>query len=265
MPASRTWFVVAVVVSNVITVGSVRAQVPDPGATRDIPSPSASAETRQAYERSAKLGFEEFELGHYAEARARFLEAEALYENAGILRALAMVEYELRRYPASIAFAERALASDERPLRTAQRADTERLLALARGYVARYRITLIPADAQLTLDGSPVARDALGAVFVPVGAHVLEARADHHHAAQRAIHVFGAEDVALTMLLVERPEPRAEGTPLRRKWWLWTGISALAAGLTVGLVLGLRNHETTPYENSSGAVITVPLASGATP
>lgn len=265
MHAPRTWFVALFVTCILITregraEGSTAANQSDQ--TRDADT-SRDEDTQAAYERAAKLGFEEFELGNYAEARARFLEAEGVYSNARILRALAMVEYELRRYPASIAFAERALASTERPLRTTQREDTERLLSMARGYVARYTITLVPKSARLTLDGSEVALGPGGVLFVPVGSHTFEARAPSHRPLSRAIHVLGPGDATLSLILSRRPaeaEVEAEETPLRRKWWLWTGLGVLAAGAAAGLVLGLRERGDAQLGTTSGAVITVPVA-----
>jgi hypothetical protein len=177
-----------------------------------------------------------------------------------------MVEYELRRYPASIVFAERALASPERPLRTTQREDTERLLSMARGYVARYTITLVPKNARLSLDGSEVALGPGGVLFVPVGPHTFEARAPSYRPLSRAIHVLGPGDAALSLILTQRAaQAEAEGTPLRRKWWLWTGLGVLAAGAAAGLVLGLRERGDTRLGTTSGAVITVPVGAAGAP
>jgi tetratricopeptide (TPR) repeat protein len=217
-----------------------------PGVVSAEAAPQPSAE----YDAAVKLGFEEFTLGNYVEARARFGEAHKLHPNARTLRALGMVEYELKRYVEAIEYLRQALASDERPLTSELRAQTERLSTQAGGYVTRYRFALTPADATLTIDGAPVRAEASRGVLLAAGEHVIEASAENHQATRRTLQVLGGEeDHSLAIiLLAERVESGGQATTQdqpkssrAKKAWIWGTIGAVVvAGAVVGLVLGLR-------------------------
>ena len=108
------------------------------------------------YKAAITMGLEEFELGHYAEARARLLEAHRMLPSARTLRGLGKVEYELRHYGAAIEYLRSALKSQARPLTLAQRKEVEDLIEKARGYSATITLDLSPPDARLSLDGEDV-------------------------------------------------------------------------------------------------------------
>ena len=222
----------------------------------------------EGYEAAIDIAFQEYKLGNYAEARSRFLDAHRIYPNARTLRALGIVAYELRNYVSSILYLEQALSSSERPLTPRLRAETEQLLKKAQGYVARYTVSLRPRDAAILIDGSEAEPDEDGALVLEVGDHVLEAVAPGHRSLKRVLRVVGGADESISMMLVPL-ESSSPGTsprsgervdvPLRKRWWLWTTLSAVVlGGVATGLSLALRDPgERTPNGGTLGTVIPV--------
>ena len=209
-----------------------------------VSSPPAQAvrEPPQAYQRLVELGFKEFELGNYAEAESLFLEAYAIFDNARVLRALGMVEYELRKYARCKGFLERALRSEIRPLSKGERAEVEALLAQARAYLARYTVLTQPADAELALDNAVVELNADHSLLLSVGNHTLEARAPGFMPARRELHVFGRQDRTIEIQLSPM-QPRTEangGSHITQSPWLWVGVGVVAIGAGVALAYALQ-------------------------
>jgi tetratricopeptide (TPR) repeat protein len=237
---------------NTTTQAQARGTAKNP----DNPEPPA------AYQDAVELGFREFELHNYPEARVRFLEAERLYPNARISRALGMVEYETRNYSQAVVHLARALTLQVRPLVTPERGETEQLLALAQGYLARYRILTQPADARLQLNGSPVTLNADHSLVLQLGDYVLEATAANYWPLKRELHVVGQVDQTIELQL--RPLPPAvgrESSPVYASPWFWTGVGVIAAGAAVALVFALQPASKTVVdpaittERSPGVVI----------
>jgi tetratricopeptide (TPR) repeat protein len=226
----------------------------------------AGSDVPADYDQTVKRALDEFELANYAEARSVLLEAHAMYPNARTLRALGMVEFELKNYASSVAYLEQALDSNERALTSEQQREAEQLLARANGYIGRYVISLRPAQATLSIDGQPVQPDAQGLLLLPVGDHELEATADGHRNLRRTLNVVGGRRQALDLILLPRtaeesdararapdgPSARSD-TPLYKKWWLWTTIGVVvAAGAATGIVLATRTPE--PKDPNGGSL-----------
>ena len=220
---------------------------------------SAHAQERSSessYDRAIELGLEEFRMGNYPEARSRFLEALELDENARVLRALGKVEYELNHYRASAGYLERALDSNVRPLTAEMRADVERILAQARGYVGRYRLMTQPAGASIRVDGHEALLEN-GVLSLEVGDRVLEVDAVGYRTWRQELSVRGGTEQVLNIrLIAETPDataeagPRAErhddgqhaAQPLRKKWWFWTTLGVVVVGAVVtGVLLSMRD------------------------
>jgi hypothetical protein len=217
------------------------------------------------YDEASGKGVRAFSVGRYMEARGHFQDAHRIWPTARSLRALGHCEYELRNYVVAIDLLERALASPERPLDAVQRAESEELLQRARGYVAHFKITTLPEHSDVTIDGVSIARTRIG-LLLPVGLHFVEVSAPGFQTRRRELEIQGGIDQEILVELLAKPAPyagpgptRAE-VPLRKKWWLWTGIGgAVTACLVTGLVLSLREPEVSkPTGGNSGVVIAVP-------
>jgi tetratricopeptide (TPR) repeat protein len=247
-------------VSLVLAGAAARARAQDDAAVTHVSSPADQPPA--AYAAAADLGFQEFEQGNYAEARARFLEAHRLWPNARSLRALGQCEYELRNYVAAIDLLQQALASAVRPLLGESRTDAEQLLRQARAYVARYQLETKPRDVRILIDGVDTVLDASGAVLLGVGPHILEVQAEGYQPRRRELQVEGNADRLIPIELqpvTRRAAIDPHDEPLHKKWWLWASVATVvAAGVATGLAVALHHPEPEPASGgSSGIVINV--------
>jgi len=227
----------------------------------------AAAKGPPGYDEASSAGVREFDKANYLAARFHFLEAHRIWPTARSLRALGHCEYELRNYTVAVKLLEEALASQERPLSGAQRAESEDLLQRARGYLANCKITTIPADSKVSIDGIAVPRGEQTMVLLPLGLHVVVVQAEGYQTRKREFEVRGAIDQELTVELTAEPPVYAPADarahiddPLHKKWWFWTGVGGVAAAsLVTALVLTLREPEVRePTGGNSDIVITIP-------
>lgn len=227
---------------------------------------AAPAAGNFAYGRAIDRAVQEFDLGHYAEARAAFREAHALSPSARTLRGLAKAEFELRNYRECVDYLRRALRSEVRPLTGGLRQDAVALLRRAEVYVARYRLELSPADAQVRVDGRPLRADCRtgasdcvaltgeGELVLEVGDHTLGVRSVGYEETLRELRVTGREDGTLRITLRPLPAGGAQADAEAAMdeeggWgsgWTWTVIGVgVAAVATTAIVLGLGGETRT--------------------
>ena len=163
------------------------------------------------YQRLVQQALHEYELGNFAEAKAFFAQAHALAPNARTLRGLGMSAYELRYYVEAIGYFESALNSTERPLTVTMRGEVSQLLRQARGFVAKVRVSLDPASAELRIDTRPVEKDAAGYILLDPGSHDLVAQAPDYEQATRTIRTDGGEELTINLVLQRHEEPKPSG------------------------------------------------------
>jgi hypothetical protein len=257
-----------------------------------LAQPASGGATPPGYDQAIDTALQEFEAGNFAEARSQFLKAHGIFPNARTLRALGKSEYELKNYAEAAVYLEQALESRVRPLTNEQRQETQHLLGSSRGYLGRYMVSLRPANARMLLDGSPIPKPESGVLVLKVGDHTVEARADGYASESRRLRVVGGGSESLIFdLKLMNPEPaptpvaaaplpevalpatdaapppaapvQKDETPLRRKWWLWTGVAAVVAGGAVAAVL-LTMKKPAQDEPSGGSLgIDLPVPSSA--
>jgi hypothetical protein len=236
--------------------GNLRHASAQVRAGQEKSAPAAtSTPSPPGYDAAIDQALSEFESGNFIQAREDFLRAHKIFPNARTLRALGKAELELKSFVDAETHLSLALASQVRPLTGAQRVETLQLLERARQHVARYTFLTEPAGATLALDGTPPLLDAHRALTLSEGEYQLEVRAEGFLPLSRPLHVVGGTDERLSLALTPAPVPelelavqpvaesgkRSEATPLRRKWWLWTGLAAVVAGgVAAGLILALR-------------------------
>jgi tetratricopeptide (TPR) repeat protein len=225
-------------------------------------APEASGPSAEPveYRAAIDLAVAEYELSNFAEARAQFQKAHALYPNARSFRGLGMTEFELRNYGDAIAHLEHALASPIKQLTGTLREQTVDLLTRARGYVARLHLELDPQSATLVVDGTEVQRGATDLLLLEVGDHVIELHAPGKLSERRPVKVTGGEERTLRWVLRPAVEPHTE-----RRWykspWLWTAVGVLAAGAATGAALAHNDKEaaaTAPEGGTTGISLTGP-------
>lgn len=238
--------------------GAARASAqPSAASDGNTPAPGESqpaAEVLAEYQEVVRRAVAEFELGHVAEARALFLRAHGLWPSARTFRTLGMTAFELRMYPQALAELQQALADPRRPLPAEQRTQVTALIDQARDYVGRYQLQVVPADAELLVDG--VRRSTAKPLLVGVGVHQLLVRAQGRPELRRELLVQGREDEALALSLerergpqlqadvsptaAARPRPALEPAvpePSRAPVILAWGVAG--AGVIVGSVAGI--------------------------
>ena len=235
----------------------------------------------EPYEDAIRLALSEFDAGNFAEAREHFRKAHSLDPNARTLRALGLVEFELRNYGEAANFFEQSLKSAIKPLNDKQRADTEKLLERTRGYLGTVHLATTPAQATIVVDGATVELGPSGTLVLEVGEHVFEFHADGHLPAKQRVSIKGGQTETLRVTLRHALDPisvaqAAEGEgsgaatpasgasrvdkPLYKKWWVWTATGvAVVAGVVTTAVLVTRDGKT-----ESEGVMSPNTPSGAT-
>jgi len=136
--------------------------------------------------------------GRWAEARALFRQAHALYPNARTLRGIGMSSFEVRDYAECIRTLTASLAHPVNPLTEEQRVQVAELLVRARTFVATYTFDAAP-DVTLNIDGQPSTREPDGTLLIGLGRHALVARNAEGRTAQTQIEVRGGESGALPL------------------------------------------------------------------
>ena len=233
-----------------VRVAQAQAARPTPAQQQAAPGEPASY---RAVVDEAKA---EYDLGHFAEARALFAKALALYPNAKALRGKGMTEFELRNYGDCVASLEQSLESKVKPLEGELRAETERLLDRARSFVARLQIAVDPGAAVVLVDGVPIQLGPQRTLVVESGAHTFEFRADGYApetlvkkfigGEQETVHVKLPRDATggRTVLLDTNgpTPPHDDRKPLYKNPWLWGGV-AVATVVATGLAIGLATRD----------------------
>lgn len=202
------------------------------------------------YEALTKKGIMEYELGHWAEAKAHFLRAHALFPNARTLRALGLLAFETRSYVEALDWLDRALESQQKPLTEEMRIQVESLAKDARSFVARVGLVLEPADAHVFVDGQAVKLREPNLLLLDPGEHELRIEATGYLPVRRRIRASAGRTSALELRLLAAdgggPEPSrvaaasSSETPDASWWSAQRGVAiGLGAGALVGFGVGI--------------------------
>lgn len=230
--------------------------VPSIGAADDRTVPAADAQTaldpsadegqeparpatahELAYVELRRAAIQEYDAGNFHEARTLLRRAHELFPSARTLRALGMVEFELKNYVTSTGLLTEALSATVRPLDGDLRDKTQTLLHRARDFVGIIVLSTSPRAAEVTLDGEPVL--ATGSLPVSTGQHELTFCAPGFQTLRRTVRISGGEQIALSIVLVTPEQPvaaapprteRRERKPLYRNPWLWSAVGAVVLG-----------------------------------
>lgn len=157
---------------------------------------------------------DEFDAGHWAEARALFERAHTMFPNARTLRGIGMAAFELRDYVAARRALEAALVETRRSLTDEQRAQVTDLVTRARVFVGDFGVGPAPEGSTLDVDGVPTTPDgdltSHATLPLAVGAHDVVLRAPDGRSARAQVTVHGGETAELS-LAIGVPEPVATG------------------------------------------------------
>lgn len=214
---------------------------------------------------------EEFAAGRWAEARALFGRAQAMYPNARALRGVGMAAYELRDYVEAYRALGDALVATRRPLSAEQRAQVEALRARTENFVGRFALEPAAAGATLTVDGRAVPLERT--LLLGIGDHELDLVEPARAPRRASVSVRGGEvDVALAFPPAEAlpvapptpgpsvalgdPNPEPEPAPAASSGgsaWPYVLLGVGAAGtIAGGTLLGVGLSD---YSTVSGATV----------
>jgi tetratricopeptide (TPR) repeat protein len=208
----------------------------------------AGAQSQESYSETIKHAVTEYESGNWSEAHTLFSRAHELNPNARTWRGLGLASFELRHYLRAIEELGASLADTRKPLSAAQRGEVEGVLARAQQFLAVYRVSLDPPDAELRVDNQ-VARLEGGELRLDPGEYALVVRALGYQEQRTTLRAEAGTRADLPVVLVSHaqiePEavkakepppsaaqPFAEPPPTAKKTsMLWAGGVALALGI----------------------------------
>jgi PEGA domain len=162
---------------------------------------ASSAYNSAQYKELVQRALQEYDLGHWSEARVFFAKAHELAPNARTLRGLALVSYESRRYVDAIRFGEQALTNRVQPLTETLRAQLQEFIDQARSFVGQARINTRPGNAELRVDGVVVQRDSDGLLTLDPGTHELVVIAAGYEAQTRTLGLESGGEVRFDIVL----------------------------------------------------------------
>ena len=208
------------------------------------------------YQSRIDEGVREFGAGNFVEARALFEQAHVLSPNARTLRALGICAFELKHYVQATEELSAALTDLRNPLTPDLAAAVNETLAKARRFVGELVLELQPSDGRVLIDG--VTRSGRS-YALDVGDHLVAASADGHRSRDLTVTIAGMQtnkvELVLSPLEAAAPEALAapvvpsssadEGTSLTERWWFWTALGVIVAGVTVGVVVASTSNSNT--------------------
>jgi hypothetical protein len=168
----------------------------------------SAAQTRgedAAYHEAITRALQEFNLGHWTEAKVFFREAHARKPSARTLRGIGLASYESRNYVEAIDFLGQALTSTVQPLTSDMRNATNKLIEQSREFVMRAQIDVTPQNAELFVDGKPVRLAADGSTLLDPGEHELSVVAAGYATTQRRLNTEGGSERQLHFTLKPKP------------------------------------------------------------
>jgi hypothetical protein len=182
----------------------------------------------------------------------------------------------MREYVSALELLELALVHKKKPLTEEQRQHVERLIVRCRAFIATYDVELVPADAEVKVNGSPGKLES-GALLLDPGEHEIVVRADGYRSLTRKVHAEGGKRGKLELRLkrggndgtavAENPagavDERLGGTPVEPepatigersdagpgRLWTWVAAgSAVALAGTAALFWALGSGEYSDVE-----------------
>ena len=204
----------------------------------------------------------EYNRGNWDEAISLFRQAHAIKPSARTLRGLGIASYEARRYVEALSTLREALRDTRNPLTQEQKAESERMIEKAQGFVGRFAIRVQPATASITVDGREaiIEQDRL---LLDPGRREIVVKADGYETTIRHLTVDGGSSGELDISLKPLPATRGSFAAIPKKqvgesdqtaidepsedllpWVVLGTSSAVAITGTVLLVLALNDIST---------------------
>ncbi len=156
----------------------------------------------------------EYDAGRYEEAAALFERAHAKSPSARTHRGLGLAYFQSRKYSLAVRHLRAALSDTRRPLSGTQRAEAERFLKQALHFVARFKLVLDPADAEVQADGHEGERQGDELLLDP-GQHELIVHAPEHQDERRIVEAIAGSSSELEIKLAPSAPSQGEQAAAR--------------------------------------------------
>ena len=186
-------------------------------AAEEATDPKREAE----YQQVVADALDEYERGSWEEAAALFRRAHELVPSARTLRGMGLAVFEARRYAESIHYLRDALVDTRRPLNGKQRSEVEATLQRAKLFVGSLRLSVVPADAQVLINGRPALRETDGTILTDSGWLDVEASAEGYETLLKRVRMSAGDrqelSVHLTPLRAADPAPLGVATTQQPK------------------------------------------------
>jgi tetratricopeptide (TPR) repeat protein len=228
-------------------------------ASMSLAADKASPEARRAhalFDEGVALSDE----GKWADALAAFQKSDEVVPSASARFNIGTTLRALGRYVEAKKILERVLEDDKSkkpPMKPALKKDITKLLDEVKQKVLVAKILVSPVDADVQMDGSPIARLPDGRIEVDPGKHVFVIKAAGHDTTTvtETLPVAGGQ-VMLTAprTRVERVEVVKETPFYARAWFLGTVGAVVAGGAAVGIVFATRPKTAEPAPPPNGTV-----------
>lgn len=167
------------------------------------------------YDQALREALTEFGRGNWVEARSLFERAHELQPSARTLRAIGLAAFEEKRYVLATTTLAASLEDQRKPLNAAQRQEVEDAMRRAEGFVARFTLEIVPANATVRVDAAPAVISA-GTLLLDPGEHELVISAEGFETLERRILAQPREQRPLRLALRSNqrvPEPAAAVVP----------------------------------------------------
>lgn len=176
-----------------------------------LASPSQLVAQEDRYQVAIQRALQEFQSGHFEEARSFFRQAHRESPNPRTLRGIAMASYELRDYPEAYRSIRQALSfgASDRGLTAEQRTAAAELLDRTTALIGV--ITGVPTNATVTIDGVAARVESDGSLLFRLGTHHLVVTFADGRTADLDFDVAGGENVALPQPAVDVAATRTRG------------------------------------------------------
>lgn len=176
-----------------------------------LASPSQLVAQEDRYQVAIQRALQEFQSGHFEEARSFFRQAHRESPNPRTLRGIAMASYELRDYPEAYRSIRQALSfgASDRDLTAEQRTAAAELLDRTTALIGI--ITGVPANATVTIDGTAARIESDGSLLFRLGSHHVIVTFADGRTADLDFDVAGGENVALPQPAVDVAATRTRG------------------------------------------------------
>jgi hypothetical protein len=167
--------------------------------------------TTASYDHLTDEGVQAYESGRFAEARNIFKRAHELSPTARTLRTIGMCSFNLGDYVDAVWNLESSLTDKRRPLTEDQVKHVADLIARSNQRIGRFRLTLVPGEISLLVDGRVALLLARTELLLEAGHHDIQASAPGYVTAHSTLNVDGGDRTTLVFKLP--PDEYAIQTP----------------------------------------------------